>query len=354
MSSRPVDGGVKTANTRCFVVFFLFLLSLFASAFSPNPIFPEERSLARSDEESLLKEASSLSVELAELRAKLEKAINDRGSILEEIRLLDQERESVEREISGLEEEIDTRKETVHQLIRSLYLQENTDVLEVLVEARDLDALWREAEIYRRLLRAGKEAAEELLDKRDRLAHRRAELRDLTLKKQELIGSLDLEGLQVRIRQVEERLTAINLKLREMKSARGGLSVTPSVPTPVSGRLLERVPEMPPLSRFQRTGIVYQGLTSWYGSDFHGKPTASGIPFNMYDFTCAHPFLPLGTWLLVTLNGKQVVVQVNDRGPFIPGRVLDLSWRAAREIGLGGVARTTFEVLIPLASDLRR
>ncbi|MEJ5186137.1 MAG: septal ring lytic transglycosylase RlpA family protein [Candidatus Geothermincolales bacterium] len=310
--------------------------------------------MARSDEESLLKEASSLSVELAELRARLEKATNDRGSILEEIRLLDQERESVEREISGLEEEIDTRKETVYQLIRSLYLQENTDVLEVLVEARDLDALWREAEIYRRLLRAGREAAEGLLDKRDRLAHRRAELRDLTLKKQELIGSLDLEGLQVRIRQVEERLTAINLKLREIRSARGIVSVPLSVPTPVSGRLLERVPEMPSLSRFQRTGIVYQGLTSWYGSDFHGKPTASGIPFNMYDFTCAHPFLPLGTWLLVTLNGKQVVVQVNDRGPFIPGRVLDLSWRAAREIGLGGVARTTFEVLIPLASDLRR
>jgi len=348
-----VGAGKATEKRGISVLTALTTLLAVVGIFTWPPGASRGSAIAYSEEESLTKEASSLTAELAELKAKLELSLGERESLLEELRLVEQERESLEREISGLEDELEAGKARVGQLIKSLYLQGNMDVLEVLVEARDLDSLWREAEAYRRVLRAGKEALEELRGRRDELAHRRAELRELVLKKQELLGALDVEGLKARVRQVEERLGAINLRLREIKNARGTDPAMP-VPTPVAGRLLDRVPEMPSLSHFQRTGIVYGGLTSWYGADFHGKPTASGVPFNMYDFTCAHPFLPLGTWLLVTLNGRQVVVQVNDRGPFVPGRVLDLSWRAAREIGLGGVARTTFEVLIPVAGEFRR
>ena len=67
----------------------------------------------------------------------------------------------------------------------------------------------------------------------------------------------------------------------------------------------------------------------------------------MYDFTCAHRSLPFGTWLLVKYNGGHVIVQVNDRGPFVPGRVLDLSFGAARSIGLDGVQWTEFEIIVP-------
>ena len=74
------------------------------------------------------------------------------------------------------------------------------------------------------------------------------------------------------------------------------------------------------------------GTASWYGSYFDGKPTASGEPFNMYDLTAAHPTLPLGSWVRVTnlRNGRAVVVRVNDRGPIVPGRIIDLSYTAAR------------------------
>lgn len=74
------------------------------------------------------------------------------------------------------------------------------------------------------------------------------------------------------------------------------------------------------------------GTASWYGEYFVGKPTASGEDFDMYDMTAAHPTLPLGSYVRVTnlRNGRAVVVKVNDRGPIVPGRIIDLSYGAAK------------------------
>lgn len=79
-------------------------------------------------------------------------------------------------------------------------------------------------------------------------------------------------------------------------------------------------------------------VASWYGADFHGRPTSSGEIFNMYSLTCAHRAYPFGTKLKVTntVNRKSVQCIVNDRGPFVEGRDLDLSYAAAREIGVIG------------------
>ena len=90
------------------------------------------------------------------------------------------------------------------------------------------------------------------------------------------------------------------------------------------------------------------GVASWYGIDHQGKPTASGEAFDRNELTAAHRSLPLGTLLRVTnpSNGKQVVVRVNDRGPFVRGRILDLSERAARTLGIvrRGMARVVMEI----------
>jgi len=79
-------------------------------------------------------------------------------------------------------------------------------------------------------------------------------------------------------------------------------------------------------------------IASWYGPDFHGRPTSSGEIFNMYSMTCAHKAYPFGTRLKVTntANKKTTECIVNDRGPFVEGRDLDLSYAAAREIGVIG------------------
>lgn len=85
-----------------------------------------------------------------------------------------------------------------------------------------------------------------------------------------------------------------------------------------------------------------RGRASWYGPGFHGRPTASGERFNQNAFTAAHPYLAFGTRVRVTNmnNGKSVIVRINDRGPFVAGRIIDLSKAAARSIGLmrSGVA----------------
>ena len=76
------------------------------------------------------------------------------------------------------------------------------------------------------------------------------------------------------------------------------------------------------------------GLASWYGPGFEGLPTASGEPYDPYGYTAAHKTMPLGTDITVSYGGRSVEVTVNDRGPYVPGRELDLSAAAAEEIGL--------------------
>ena len=96
---------------------------------------------------------------------------------------------------------------------------------------------------------------------------------------------------------------------------------------------------------------VQYGWASWYGRKFHGRRTASGQVYNMYDLTAAHRTLPLGTKVMVThmRNGRSVAVTINDRGPFVKGRIIDLSYAAARILGMveEGVAWVRVEVLSP-------
>src|SRR5450432_2700895 len=93
-------------------------------------------------------------------------------------------------------------------------------------------------------------------------------------------------------------------------------------------------------------GHSFSGMASYYGNE-SGSKTASGARFNQNAMTCAHRSLPFGTKLRVTHGGQSVIVTVNDRGPFVRGRVLDLSTAAARAVGLtsAGVGRVTAEVI---------
>jgi rare lipoprotein A len=92
------------------------------------------------------------------------------------------------------------------------------------------------------------------------------------------------------------------------------------------------------------TGASFSGVASFYGNE-SGSQTASGQRFNENAMTCAHRSLPFGTKLRVTHGGKSVVVTVNDRGPFVRGRVLDLSTAAARALGIDGLGQVTAEVV---------
>jgi rare lipoprotein A len=101
-----------------------------------------------------------------------------------------------------------------------------------------------------------------------------------------------------------------------------------------------------PTGPFEAIGRVFSGVASFYGNE-SGRQTASGQRFDQNAMTCAHRSLPFGTKLRVSHAGHSVVVTVNDRGPYVKGRVLDLSTAAARAVGItsAGTGRVTAEVL---------
>ncbi len=143
-------------------------------------------------------------------------------------------------------------------------------------------------------------------------------------------------------------------------------------PPPDLDRVPDAVPRAEPLHRFANRpynvfGQEYvpatavqpfrqRGVASWYGRRFHGNPTSSGEPYDMYAMTAAHPTLPIPSYVKVTnvANGRSVVVRVNDRGPFLRGRIIDLSYAAAHRLGYinAGHAEVELEVILPGGSQI--
>src|SRR5579863_3593324 len=140
----------------------------------------------------------------------------------------------------------------------------------------------------------------------------------------------------------------------------GMLVLTPSInPTPVAKPSSFTLPSQEPLSGTStqiKAGktepqpiAVWECITSWYGDDFDGLPTATGETYDMYAATAAHPTLPLGSIVRVvnTRNHRSQVVRINDRGPYVEGRELDVSYEVARRLGFDqhGVAKVRLELL---------
>ncbi|MFZ6800841.1 septal ring lytic transglycosylase RlpA family protein [Undibacterium sp. Di24W] len=104
------------------------------------------------------------------------------------------------------------------------------------------------------------------------------------------------------------------------------------------------------------TPFKQRGIASWYGKKFHGKRTSSGEPYDMYQITAAHPILPIPSYARVTnlSNGKQVIVRINDRGPFHSSRIMDLSYTAALKLGYLGKGSSEVELERLLPEDIAK
>ena len=118
-----------------------------------------------------------------------------------------------------------------------------------------------------------------------------------------------------------------------------------ATPAPISSTRIKPETKKPAAQPYQ------VGTASWYGSDFDGRLTASGEPYDMYDMTAAHLKLPLGSYVRVTnlRNGRVVVVKINDRGPVVPGRIIDLSYGAAQVLQFEqrGLQRVRLDLVKP-------
>ena len=130
-----------------------------------------------------------------------------------------------------------------------------------------------------------------------------------------------------------------------------GPNISEATAAPVSS-----IQKKPEVRKQVKTKPFQVGTASWYGQIFDGKPTASGEPYDMYDMTAAHLTLPMGSYVRVTnlRNGRAVVVRVNDRGPIVPGRIIDLSYGAAQalEFRQRGLQRVRLDLVNP--RDLNR
>jgi len=121
------------------------------------------------------------------------------------------------------------------------------------------------------------------------------------------------------------------------------------IPTSPPGTVVDR--PLVATSLVQKSGRARHwlqvGVASWYGTRFQGRATAGGERFDMYGMTCAHRTLPLGTWLRVTnlKNHRTAFVRVNDRGPVLEGRIVDLSFAAAQALGLSGIGKVRLEAV---------
>lgn len=119
----------------------------------------------------------------------------------------------------------------------------------------------------------------------------------------------------------------------------------PKVVRPAYDRDMGGYPEK---TEERESGFTQTGMISYYGGKFHGRKTASGTRFDKHAMTAAHRTLPFGTRIKVTnlANGKSVTVEVNDRGPFAHGRILDLSEAAARELGMLGTGTAKARITV--------
>ena len=106
------------------------------------------------------------------------------------------------------------------------------------------------------------------------------------------------------------------------------------------------VTKAPTLAEFDISKKVYTGVSSYYGKDFHGKLTANGEIFDMYGITAAHKTIPLNTVARVTnlSNNKSLILRINDRGPYVAGRMLDCSYGAAKKLNFLGTGTTEVKI----------
>jgi rare lipoprotein A (peptidoglycan hydrolase) len=117
-----------------------------------------------------------------------------------------------------------------------------------------------------------------------------------------------------------------------------------SIQVPINPELARPNPSLAP-----KPGKTWECVSSWYGEDFDGRPTANGETYDMYGVTAAHPTLPLGSIVRVInpKNNRSQIVRINDRGPYVEGRGLDVSYEVARRLGFDqrGVAKVRLELL---------
>lgn len=284
--------------------------------------------------------ARALEKEIAALEARLVASQQDAISIAQ--RLSEIERRMLEcyMEIDAIEAEVESARRFLNGRFRALYVAGRSDPLVRLLESDNVTDFLLWSECMLNVASIENEEFEALKEKRSHLREVQMELQQYKREQASLTETADTAAIQAELELKKNELAQVSASLITMQ--------LPSTYTPAPRSFSPgRIYSEPDERGFTRSGQIFSGYASWYGAEYHGKPTASGEVFDQYAFTCAHRTLPFGTYLRVTFLGRSVIVKVNDRGPSAKGRAIELSRGAAEAIGLKGVQWVDCEIVVP-------
>jgi rare lipoprotein A len=317
--------------------------ALIATALATSP------GAGASDLSSLQERAQSLGDKVSGLERELA-SLNERQASLEE-RIADASAEIGLMELERRDAELAYREAQERFVERAVeaYKAGSTTRMALLLSTQNLTQMFTVAEAQVASAENDSEALEALEEAK---AAAEANQLDIDARKQELLAAkaeVDDIALEAQTKldarsAILDRLTAEIQELERQAREAAALAARPGA---ALLRLLGASGPAPGIPKgFVGTGVSFEGIASWYGPGFEGNHTANGDVFDPNLFTAASKELPLGSWLYVTYGGRGVVVYVNDRGPYVEGRILDLSQAAAEYLGIGGLGWIRAEILI--------
>jgi rare lipoprotein A (peptidoglycan hydrolase) len=289
---------------------------------------------------SRVERARSLERDIAALEQQLVKAQQDWITTSQRLQEVEKGIVDCYSRIDATEAQVENAKRGLNEKLRLLYIEGRRDALVKLLGSNDVSDFVTKLDYLLRFASGDAGAFGELKAKRNRLRKYQDQLIAFKQEEAKLSKNDNAAAIESMLAQKKDQLAEVNGSIiADQLPAAQTAAPTDFSPT--------RVYEEPDEDGFVHTGQTLSGYSTWYGNEFNGRPTASGEIFDQYAFTCAHKTLPFGTWLRVTFKGRSVVVRVNDRGPFVKGRMLDLSRGSAEVIGLTGVQWVDCEIVVP-------
>ncbi len=325
-------------NTLCVAVAGLVALAVVQPASARDLDELRARAQELADQVSGLEERlESLSGREAELDAKIEDVSAEIGTL--ELELRDQEAAA------------DRAREVLIERVVEAYKGSSTSRLALLLSAEDVTDLVTYAEATSHAAEAEAEALAELLAEQESVeaAREAVDRRKQALLVAEAEAAALADEAEQALAQRNDLLSELSAEVEELERKARRAAAAAARPGQALMDLLAPAGPAPGIPNgFVGTGVTFEGLASWYGPGFEGNLTASGDVFDSSLYTAASKELPLGTWLYVEYNGRGVVVLVNDRGPYVEPRILDLSRGAAQAIGMehAGVGWVRAEILL--------
>jgi len=310
----------------------LLLTIIFACPSTAQPV--QDSLMAREEQARVLEN------EIKSLEARLALVKEDAVSIAQRLSEIEKNIVGCYMEIDHAQADVENAQRKLDNRFRALYIEGRQDPLVQLMSSSSVTDFLVWYECVMNVASSEVKAFSDLKVKRKHLQDIQDKLQAFKVEQAHLNETADTAALEAQIALKQGQLADINATLIAMQLP-ASYSPAPEIFDP------SRVYAKPDENGFTRTGQVFSGYSSWYGQDFNGKATASGEVFDQYAFTCAHPTLPFGTYLRVTFLGRSVIVKVNDRGPLVKRRTLDLSRGAAESIGLTGVQWVDCEIVVP-------